>query len=109
MRLTRADGIHVARLAGIPKKVTDHADMILTDTLSRDASGGTKARRYTQILLVDDSMPDRSGPRVPDPVVMELSSLDTDTMTPMQALAKLAELKGLAGKPKNTDLKGAGR
>ncbi|MGB2675079.1 MAG: DNA mismatch repair protein MutS [Methanoregula sp.] len=102
-------GIHVARLAGIPKKVTDHADMILTDTLSRDASGGTKARRYTQILLVDDSMPDRSGPQVPDPVVMELSSLDTDTMTPMQALAKLAELKGLAGKPKNTDLKGAGR
>ena len=102
-------GIHVARLAGIPKKVTDRADVILTDTLSRDASGGTKTRRYTQILLVDDGTQERTVPQAPDPVEMELSSLDTDTMTPMQALAKLAELKGLAGKTKNTDLKGAER
>ena len=102
-------GIHVARLAGIPKKVTDRADVILSDALSRDASGGAKARRYTQILLVDNSMPARAGPPAPDPMTAELSHLDPDTMTPMQALTKLAELKARAGKPATTDHKEAGQ
>ena len=92
-------GIHVARLAGIPKKVTERADAILEDTLSRDAGGGTKARRYTQLLLVDDSLPARAAPRAPDPVLADLAGLDPDSMTPLQALAKLAELKSRAGKP----------
>ncbi|HVP96007.1 DNA mismatch repair protein MutS [Methanoregula sp.] len=90
-------GIHVARLAGIPKKVTERADAILSDTLSRDTSGGAKARRYTQLLLVDDSLPARAAPPVPDPVIAEIAGLDPDAMTPMQALAKLAELKRRAG------------
>ena len=91
-------GIHVARLAGIPRKVTERADAILADTLSRDTSGGAKTRRYTQLLLVDDSQTARTASPVPDPVITELAGLDPDSMTPMQALAKLAELKGRAGK-----------
>jgi len=91
-------GIHVARLAGIPKKVTDRAGVILTENLDRAVVAGTKPQRYTQLLLVDDSLPSREPARAPDPVRTELSGLDPDTMTPLEALAKLAELKGLAEK-----------
>jgi DNA mismatch repair protein MutS len=102
-------GIHVARLAGIPKKVTDRADMILNESLNRSVAPGAKPQRYTQILLVDDSAPVRAGPEKPDPVVMELSRINPDTMTPMQALAKLAELKSLVKKSDGTDPKEAER
>ena len=84
-------GIHVARLAGIPKKVTDRADVILKETLNRPVGPGTRPRRYTQILLVDDTEPVRSGKS--HPVVGILSGLNPDRMTPLQALEQLAELK----------------
>ena len=96
-------GIHVARLAGIPKKVTDRADAILTESLNHAVAPGAKPQRYTQILLVDDSVPVRAGPEKPDPVVSELTRLNPDTMTPIQALAKLAELVSLAKKSGETD------
>ena len=96
-------GIHVARLAGIPKKVTDRADAILTESLNHAVAPGAKPQRYTQILLVDDSVPVRAGPEKPDPVVSELTRLNPDTMTPIQALAKLAELVSTAKKSGETD------
>lgn len=90
-------GIHVARLAGIPKKVTDRADVILAESLNRDFTGGSKIQRYTQLLLVDNSIPALEEPTT-DPVITALSTLNPDTMTPMQALAKLVELKQLIRK-----------
>jgi DNA mismatch repair protein MutS len=102
-------GIHVARLAGIPKKVTDRADAILTESLNRAVVPGAKPQRYTQLLLVDDSVPARAEPKEPDPVVAELSQLNPDTMTPIQALAKLAELKSLAKKSNGIDSEEAER
>ena len=102
-------GIHVARLAGIPKKVTDRADVLLAESLNRAVAPGAKPQRYTQILLVDDSVPAHEGPEKPDPVVAELSQLNPDTMTPIQALAKLAELVNLAKKSGETGPKEAGR
>ena len=88
-------GIHVARLAGIPKKVTDRADALLSEEANRGIPAGTRPQRYTQILLVDD----REGTIPADhPVLRALATLDPDTMTPLQALAKIAELKkGLKG------------
>jgi DNA mismatch repair protein MutS len=83
--------------------------VILTESLNRAAGVGAKARRYTQILLVDDSTPARREPEEPGPVLAELSRLNPDTMTPMQALAKLAELKTLAKKSNGTDPKEAER
>jgi DNA mismatch repair protein MutS len=87
-------GIHVARLAGIPRKVTDRADVILTESLNREVTGGSRIQRYTQLLLVDNSVPIKEE-TVLDPVIAELSALNPNTMTPMQALAKLSELKHL--------------
>ena len=89
-------GIHVARLAGTPRKVTERADVLLEEFLNRATGPGTKAQRYTQLLLVDDNMPAHTTPKEPDPVHVELARLTPDEMTPIQALAKLAELKQLA-------------
>ena len=48
-------GIHVARLAGIPKKVTERAEVLLDEDKNRPAASGARPQRYTQILLVDDN------------------------------------------------------
>jgi DNA mismatch repair protein MutS len=84
-------GIHVARLAGIPKKVTERADAVLSETITRTTDPSQKVRRYTQLLIGDDG----KHPPVPapHPVLEEIQKLDPDTMTPLQALQRLHELK----------------
>ncbi|MDD1700067.1 MAG: DNA mismatch repair protein MutS [Methanoregula sp.] len=84
-------GIHVARLAGIPKKVTERADSILTETMNRDVPAGTRPQRYTQILLFDNDSSQKTS--FQHPVLVELDSINPDEMTPLQALAKIAELR----------------
>jgi DNA mismatch repair protein MutS len=84
-------GIHVARLAGIPKKVTDRAESILSETMNKPVSAGTRPQRYTQILLVDQDT--SKTPAAQHPVLGDLARIKTDDMTPLQALAKLAELQ----------------
>jgi DNA mismatch repair protein MutS len=84
-------GIHVARLAGIPRKVTERAEVLLSESMNRAVPAGTRPQRYTQILLVDD----HAGMPVPaeHPALRELARVNPDEMTPMQALATIAELK----------------
>jgi DNA mismatch repair protein MutS len=104
-------GIHVARLAGIPKKVTERADAILTEAMTRAVPAGTRPQRYTQILLVDDHEPKSPAPipvpmpaptpassPAPSPVLAALARINPDAMTPLQALAKIAELKQMLDK-----------
>jgi DNA mismatch repair protein MutS len=74
-------GIHVARLAGIPKKVTERADALLSEDNRRGVPGSTRPQRYTQILLVDDCAP---GTVADHPT--------------LRALAKIAELRSLVNK-----------
>jgi DNA mismatch repair protein MutS len=83
-------GIHVARLAGIPKKVTERADALLSEDMHRGISGGTRPQRYTQILLVDDH---ETGTPADHPTLRALARLNPDEMTPLEALTKIAELK----------------
>lgn len=89
-------GIHVARLAGIPKKVTDRAEVLLTEAMNGAVPAGSRPQRYTQLLLVDDSVQKQAPAR--NPAVDALRAINPDEMTPMQALAKIAELKILADK-----------
>ena len=84
-------GIHVARLAGIPKKVTERAESILTEIMNRDVPSGTRPQRYTQILLFDNDSPTTTAAQ--HPVLDELACINPDEMTPLQALAKIAELR----------------
>jgi len=83
-------GIHVARLAGIPKKVTDRAETLLSEGMNRAVAGSLKPQRYTQILLVDEAV---SDPPADHPTLRALSTLNPDEMTPLEALSKIAELK----------------
>jgi DNA mismatch repair protein MutS len=84
-------GIHVARLAGIPKKVTERADSILSETMNRDVPAGTRPQRYTQILLFDNDSTQKTP--IQHPALDELACINPDEMTPLQALAKIAELR----------------
>ncbi|MGD0080196.1 MAG: DNA mismatch repair protein MutS [Methanoregula sp.] len=84
-------GIHVARLAGIPKKVTERAEALLSESMNRAVPAGTRPQRYTQILLVDDRGKETTAPL--NPVLEELARIKPDEMTPLQALAKIAELQ----------------
>jgi DNA mismatch repair protein MutS len=86
----RSYGIHVARLAGIPKKVTDRADVLLSEDIRRGIPGGRKPQRYTQILLVGDG---EAATPADHPALRALASLNPDEMTPLEALAKIAELR----------------
>ena len=83
-------GIHVARLAGIPGKVTERAESILIETMNRNVPAGTRPQRYTQVLLFDHDSPTDSA--APHPVLDELSRIIPDEMTPLKALEKIAEL-----------------
>ncbi len=85
-------GIHVARLAGIPKKVTERAEVLLDEDKNRPASAGARPQRYTQILLVDDHE-QKENSAAPHPALDELARLNPDELTPLQALTALAELK----------------
>jgi DNA mismatch repair protein MutS len=88
----RSYGIHVARLAGVPEAVVERARAILKglegdrdDTVDRITFGDAPAPRLQDVQL------GLFAPAPPDPVLEELASLDLDAMTPLEALAKLAE------------------
>jgi DNA mismatch repair protein MutS len=93
----RSYGIQVARLAGLPAEVIERAKQILwaleqSDRIAQgaDAQGppiSPKPRREippAQLALFAGG---------PDPLLEELRNLDLNNLTPMQALAKLAELQ----------------
>jgi DNA mismatch repair protein MutS len=92
-------GIHVARLAGIPKKVTERAESILTETLNRDVPSGSRPQRYTQILLFDNENP--QSPVTTHPALEKLAGINPDEITPLQALASIAELRNMLNRKGN--------
>jgi DNA mismatch repair protein MutS len=84
----RSYGIHVAKIAGVPKKVLTRADELLHQALTEDASSGGK-KYYTQMLLMDAEEP------VPSVVEERVREADPNMMTPMQALMFITELKAM--------------
>jgi len=85
----RSYGIHVAQLAGLPASVVRRAREVLK-TLEgehRVAPGpGPMEEDPGQLALF-------GGAAVPHPVMDELRALDLDTLTPLEALNRLADLK----------------
>ena len=88
----RSYGVHVAHLAGVPKKVTDRAMELLKEASMRDLPAGVRAPRYTQMLLVDPG----EGVVAESPAVRELKELNPDDMTPLEALNTLCRLRKIA-------------
>jgi DNA mismatch repair protein MutS len=79
-------GIHVAQLAGLPRSVIHRAEEVLT-TLedNRQRNGHRRDRKASQQLPL--------LPAAPSPMADEISKLDLDSMTPLEALNKLYELQ----------------
>ena len=93
----RSYGVHVARMAGVPKSIVQRAEAVLHEL----EAGGTKERR--RAVMQDLPSPAAPGavPNIqlslfgggPDPLVAELRDLKVDDMTPIEALSKLYELR----------------
>ncbi len=84
----RSYGIHVARLAGVPLKVTQRAKEILKEVENGSTIvQGKESSKYTQMMLFG------SEPATESPVIDELKKLNLDAITPLEALNALAKLK----------------
>jgi DNA mismatch repair protein MutS len=100
----RSYGIHVAKLAGLPKRVTDRAAEVLK-TLESGEQGGALARLAEDLPLFSAAArrPAPAEPAEPPPpsqVETALAETHPDELTPKAALELVYRLKGmLAGKP----------
>jgi DNA mismatch repair protein MutS len=85
----RSYGVHVAELAGLPKAVVRRAREVLA-ALERNGASASRKRGAPLEELPLFARPAAS------PVIEELASLDPDSMTPLEALMKLYELRSKA-------------
>jgi DNA mismatch repair protein MutS len=89
-------GIHVAKMAGMPKKIVKKAEKILKQL---EALRGTS--KNTKGMTEDNDM-QLSFFKLDDPILEEIrdeiTDLDINTLTPVEALLKLNEIKKLLGK-----------
>jgi DNA mismatch repair protein MutS len=88
-------GVHVARLAGIPKAVVERSKVILDELqkgFSRESHttriAGARTRKEEQLLLFEDPA---------EKVAQRLVRIDPDQTTPMEALKLLRELRDELG------------
>ena len=84
----RSYGIHVAVLAGVPKKVCERAAEVLQQVLSGDEISMVK--QYTQMVLVDE--PKSAHAAEEEAVLSRLREIDPDTLRPIDALTILSEI-----------------
>ena len=94
-------GIHVAEIAGMPRQIIERANVILRQ-LEEDNSGvGQEAATAKPVSPAPHVEPARemSFFQLDDPVLTQIRDtllhLDVDNLTPLQALNKLNEIKGI--------------
>jgi DNA mismatch repair protein MutS len=101
-------GIHVAKMAGMPKKVLDRANQILAQLEGeRDKSGdrsgenGSRKMEGRELKIQPKDNMQLSFFQLNDPVLEnikdELQRTDINTLTPVEALMKLNEIKKMIG------------
>ena len=88
----RSYGVHVARLAGLPKKVLDRAEELLTEY--DNENGQTKVVQTVQSEQPDNVM----GSLFTSSIAQEILSLDVMSMTPIEAMNALYKLQDEARK-----------
>ncbi len=80
----RSYGIHVAHLAGIPKQIIKRAEEVLSQLEQADGHQNTQRDLFREV--------DHSSPP-PHPIIEEMKQMDLFSMTPLEAMNKLADLK----------------
>ena len=95
----RSYGIEVAKLAGVPRPVVERAREILAnlEEKSQDNRSGKGIERAAQTLLPGFGAPpiEISGELTEHPIITQLTELDVDGMTPIQALMLLNQWKDM--------------
>jgi DNA mismatch repair protein MutS len=94
-------GIHVAKLAGMPQKVLSRAELMLKELeSSHDMGGKQNMKTKVKDAIASDNM-QLSFFQLNDPVLEqireELVAIDINSLTPVEALMKLNEIKKLTG------------
>ena len=95
-------GIHVAKMAGMPKKMLDRANEVLAKLEASHAGQTTEkvktSNKKTPVNVDDFQL---SFFQLDDPVLEnikeELINIDINTLTPIEALMKLNEIKKMVG------------
>ena len=91
-------GIHVAKMAGMPNLVVDRANIIMKRLEKAHSSQENKAK---DLMVKDDEM-QLSFFQLDDPTLEcirdEIQDLDINSLTPVEALMKLNEIKKMTGK-----------
>ena len=91
---SKSYGIHVAKIAGLPEKLLERADSILSHLESQDTgidselpteSRQTRSQVAEQMTLFAEELE--------NPVLTELRDLDIYNMTPLEVMAAVADLK----------------
>jgi DNA mismatch repair protein MutS len=95
-------GIHVARMAGMPPLVVNRAEQVLHDlershsTFSNEKQGAKKSKSAKEKSTMQLSFFQLNDP-VLEQIHEELIGIDINTLTPVEALMKLNEIKKLTG------------
>ena len=95
----RSYGVHVAKLAGIPRAVVRRAQEILAELEGAPRDGADRASRRAAMraaapLLETSVQLTLFAP--PHPALTELKNLDVESLSPLEAITRLFELKQLA-------------
>ena len=85
-------GIHVAKIAGLPKDLLTRADEILTDLENQEKREASLPASRTDSQKVSEQM-SLFVEETENPVLTELRDLDIYNMTPLEVMAAVAELK----------------
>ncbi|TNF61587.1 MAG: DNA mismatch repair protein MutS [Burkholderiales bacterium] len=88
---SRSYGIQVARLAGVPAAVVQHAKHALAALEAHSES----SRLQVDLFAAPPAPPEPEPP----PVLAALAAIDPDTLSPREALEQLYSLKKIAAKP----------
>jgi len=89
----RSYGIHVAKLAGLPKAVISRAEEILTMLQTGEQSG--QLTKLADDLPLFTAAPEPETSNTQSPLDTALTDLNPDELSPREALDKIYELKKL--------------
>lgn len=93
-------GIHVAKMAGMPKPIVERAEHILKELEQMHQGNAHKESKKVKTDKLSSPM-QLSFFQLDDPLVADLRKniehIDINTLTPVEALLKLSELKRLMG------------
>jgi len=93
----RSYGVQVAQLAGLPKAVVERARVVLDALEKGEREGGATRKALIDDLPLFSATPAPAVPvaKGPSDVEERLSEIQPDTLTPLEALNLIYELKSL--------------